>query len=45
MSAYATICRLCMYDTHPLMLTTYCIPGPCDRCGRVADLAITKREG
>ena len=36
-------CQRCVWETHPEMLTTYCITAErCDRCERVADLAIVK---
>ena len=34
MSDYARYCQRCVWETHPLMLTTYTLVGPCDRCGR-----------
>jgi hypothetical protein len=36
------LCQRCIWILHPLMLTTYCIPGTCPRCGRLSDLAIVK---
>jgi len=36
-----TICQHCVYQTHPEMMTGYCITGPCERCGRVTRLAIS----
>ena len=42
------LCKNCVYETHPVMLTTYCIPAdpevPCPRCGSVTDLAITTQR-
>lgn len=40
MSRTLELCQNCVWETHSLMITTYCLIGPCDRCGRVADLAI-----
>lgn len=45
---YQSLCQSCVYATHPVMLTGYCIlaseGGFCDRCGRSSDLAITKKR-
>lgn len=48
----ASYCQGCVKETHPKLMTTYCLRSlPCDRCGHRADLAIvridpdeTKRE-
>lgn len=38
-----SICQSCVYRTHPVMLTGYCLKGlRCDLCGNVADLAMVK---
>ncbi len=45
---YQSLCMNCVWRTHPLMLTGYCIKDSeglrCDGCGYVGDLAITKQQ-
>lgn len=48
-SSYPSLCQSCVWatalaGTHPVMLTGYCLRDlRCDRCGRVADLAMCQR--
>lgn len=40
----ASYCQACVFQTHPVMLSTYCLRShPCDRCGRRADCALVIR--
>jgi hypothetical protein len=42
-----SICQHCVWGSKEGsidMYTTYCIPGPCDRCGRMADLAMVREK-
>ena len=42
---FESVCQHCVWETHPDMLTGYCLKAlACDRCGRVSDLAMTKRK-
>jgi len=42
---HASYCQSCCWATHPAMLTGYCLGFfPCDRCGRVAALAMVRLE-
>jgi hypothetical protein len=42
-TVYVSYCSSCIFKSHPLMLTTYCLRGlRCDGCGRVSDLAMVK---
>lgn len=42
---YPCYCMHCCQETHPLMLTGYCLKSlECDRCKQVSDLAIVKME-
>ena len=41
---YQSLCQNCVWQIRPTMLTGYCLWSlTCDRCGRVSDLAITRR--
>ena len=43
-SQYAAWCMHCCCANHPDMLTGYSLRHlPCDRCGRMTDLAMVKR--
>ena len=40
---FRNLCQLCVYRTHPVMLTGYCLPRfTCDRCGRLDDCAMVR---
>jgi len=42
-SKYPSLCINCVWEVHPVMLTTYCLHSMrCDRCGKIGSLAITK---
>ena len=38
-----SICQLCVYRYHPIMMSSYCIKEvQCPLCGRVSDLALIR---
>lgn len=40
----ASFCQACVFATHPVMLSTYCLHAhPCDRCEQRADCALVIR--